>query len=238
MAFYTDISNYYDKIFPLSKATVDFLTDTIGNPPKNILDVACGTGQYALELEKQGYNLKAIDLDSKMIEKAKDKESNVEFMQGNMLNLSKKFDEDKFDAIYCIGNSLVHLDNYNEIESFFLALRKLLVDSGVFVFQIINYDRILSKKVTSLPTIENKEVLLKFERLYNLDESSGKVKFKTILHVENNEIINEVNLIPLLHDDAVSMLKKSGFNEIKTYGDFKRSGFDKETSYSLIVEAR
>ena len=152
-----------------------------------------------------------------------------------MLNLSKKFDEDKFDAI-CIGNSLVHLDNYNEIESFSQLFENYWLIAG-FVFQIISC-RILSKKVTSLPTIENKEVPLKFERLYNLDESSGKVKFKTILHVENNEIINEVNLIPLLHDDAVSMLKKSGFNEIKTYGDFKRSGFDKETSYSLIVEAR
>ena len=77
MAFYTDISKYYDKIFPISKVTVDFLKDSLGNPPKNVLDVACGTGEYALELEKQGYNLKAIDLDSKMIEKLREKAKKI-----------------------------------------------------------------------------------------------------------------------------------------------------------------
>lgn len=242
MAFYADISNYYDKIFPISKTTVDFLSDSIGSPPKNVLDVACGTGEYALELEKKGFNLKAIDLDSKMItklkEKAKNTESKVRFLQGNMMTLYMDMPDESFDAIYCIGNSLVHLDNSNEIQSFFLDVRKLLGKEGVFVFQIINYDRIISKEVSSLPTILNEEIPLKFERFYNLDESSRKIIFKTILHVDNNEIINEVYLYPLMHDDAVAMLRKAGFNEIRVFGDFKRSSFDKENSYALIIEAK
>jgi len=242
VAFYTDISKYYDKIFPISKVTVDFLKDSLGNPPKNVLDVACGTGEYALELEKQGYNLKAIDLDSKMIEKLREKakknNSKVSFMEGNMINLGKDFSDEKFDAIYCIGNSLVHLDNLNEIQVFFQDVRKLLNEDGIFIFQIINYDRIIAKELRSLPTIENKEVPLKFERLYNLDEATGKIIFKTILHVDNKEIINEVNLIPLMYDDAISMLKSAGFNKVKAYGDFRRSCYDKENSYALILEAR
>ena len=63
MAFYTDISKYYDKIFPISK-NGGFSKDSLGNPPKNVLDVACGI-RICIRVRKQGYNLKAIDLDSK-----------------------------------------------------------------------------------------------------------------------------------------------------------------------------
>lgn len=238
MAFYTDISYYYNKIFPISKVTVDFLKDIIGSPPKKVLDVACGTGEYAIELEKQGYILQAVDLDGKMIEKSRNLGSKVKFMQGNMLNLGKDFNEEKFDAIYCIGNSLVHLDNLIEIQRFLQDVHKLLKERGVFIFQIINYDRIIANGVRSLPTIENEEVPLTFERLYDLDKASGKIKFQTILKVENKELKNEVHLIPLLHDEAVSMLKSAGFSKINVYGDFKRSYYDKLNSYALIIEAR
>ena len=67
MAFYTDISKYYDKIFPISKVTVDLLKDSLGNPPKNVLDVAWNWG-ICIRVRKQGYNLKHARLDSKMIE--------------------------------------------------------------------------------------------------------------------------------------------------------------------------
>jgi len=178
MAFYSDISSYYDKIFPISEVTVDFLRESIGRPPKKVLDVACGTGGYTLELDKLGYKIKGIDLDKKMIEKLSEKVNNegckVRFSQGNMLTLSKEVNGEKFDAIYSIGNSLVHLNNYHEIQSFFTDVKKLLNRSGVFIFQIINYDRILSKALKSLPTIVNKEVPLKFERFYDLDESTQK----------------------------------------------------------------
>ena len=69
MAFYTDISNYYDKIFPLSKATVDFLTILLVSM-KNILMWLVGQDNMPWN-QKSKDNLKVIDLDSKMIEKLK-----------------------------------------------------------------------------------------------------------------------------------------------------------------------
>lgn len=242
MAFYDDISKYYDSIFKVSKDTVEFIKRSIGKPPKSVLDVACGTGGYSIELDKQGYNLTAVDIDSKMIEHLSEKtnntESKVKFLQADMLDLYKKFDKDAFEAVYCIGNSLVHLDSLGQIKDFFIDVHKLLVKGGTFIFQIINYDRIITKDIKSLPTIVNESVPLKFERFYSYEKATQKIIFKTILSAPNKTIENQIHLTPLMYDEAISLLKDAGFKEINTYGDFKKNNFNKENSYSLIIEAK
>lgn len=240
MGFYEDISKYYDYIFPVGENQVKFLAKAAGNPPKEILDVACGTGGYSIELAKQGYRVTAVDLDNKMVEELKAKtlnsELNINAIQGNMLTISKELDS-KYDLAFCIGNSLVHLEGEKEIDTYFKEMRSSLVENGSLVIQIINYDRVLTKDVRSLPTIENEKVGLKFSRLYRYDENLNKIYFKTILHVEDKEIENEIPLYPLLSEDMVRLLKNSGFSKFQLYGDFNGNNFDKDNSYALVVVA-
>lgn len=242
MAFYDEISNYYDKIFKVSKDTIDFLKTTIKAPPKNVLDIACGTGGYALSMSSEGYNLTAIDIDEKMIENLKSKttttKNEIKFFKADMLDIKRKFKEEEFQGIYCIGNSLVHLENLELMKKFFQDVYALLSNDGVFVFQIINYDRIISKGIKSLPTITDETVPLKFERKYSYDKQKNKVLFKTVLHLENEVIKNEIYLTPLMYDDAFSLMNECGFKEINACGDFKKSNFNKEESYSLVISAK
>jgi glycine/sarcosine N-methyltransferase len=76
MGFYEQISKYYDYIFPTGKDQVNFIKETAGQPPKKILDVACGSGGYSMELAKSGYAVTGIDLDAEMVNKAKEKAVN------------------------------------------------------------------------------------------------------------------------------------------------------------------
>ncbi len=240
MGFYEDISKYYDYIFPVGKSKVDFIGQVAGQPPKKMLDIACGTGEYSIEFAKQGYAVTSVDLDSKMVDALKNKIKNtsldINAMEGNMLELSEKLDS-KYDLAFCIGNSLVHLDGENEIEKFLKEMKSLLVDNGSLVVQIINYDRVLKKDVTSLPTIENKDIGLEFKRLYSYDNKIDKVLFKTILKVNGKEIENEIPLYPLKSDKFIELLENAGFKDIKLYGDFKGSKFNKNESYPLVIVA-
>jgi glycine/sarcosine N-methyltransferase len=240
MGFYEEISKYYDYIFPVGKPQVNFISKFSGKPPKDLLDVACGSGGYSIELAIQGYNVTAIDLDYNMIEglreKAVNHKLNIKAFQGNMLELRNKINS-RYDLAFCIGNSLVHLEGEAEIEKFFIEMKGILKEDGKLVIQIINYDRVLSQNITSLPTIENQEVGLEFKRIYRYNEKLNKVFFKTILKVDEKEIENEIPLYPLLVEDIVKLLKKAGFNELKLYGDFKESEFNKENSYALVVIA-
>lgn len=240
MGFYEEISKYYDYIFPVGKEQINFVTKVAGEGQKSVLDIACGTGGYALELAKKGYAVTAVDLDSKMVEELKGKslKSNldIEALQGNMLELSSKVSS-KYDVAFCIGNSMVHLDGHEEIEKFFREMKGLLKEEGKLIIQIINYDRVLSKNVQFLPTIENKEVGLTFQRLYRYDEILNKVFFKTILEVEGKKIENEIPLYPALSEDLEKLLRKAGFKDVKLYGDFKGNDFEKHNSYALVVVA-
>lgn len=240
MKFYEEISKYYDYIFPTGKAQVNFLNKFIGDIPKDILDIACGTGGYSLELAKQGNKVTAVDLDAKMVEELKTKalESNlnVNALCGNMLELNDILNS-QYDLAFCIGNSLVHLDGEKEISSFLKAVKAILREQGKLIVQIINYDRVLSQNVSSLPTIENAEVGLKFKRIYRYNKDLNKVFFKTILEVEGKELENEIPLYPLLSYELIRLLHEAGYNDVELYGDFKESEFQKDESYALVVVA-
>jgi len=240
LGFYDEISKYYDYIFPTDMEEVNFLSDMSGDPPKYLLDIACGTGGYSLELIKLGYKVTAVDLDQKMVEELKNKAEKLNIdvvaLQGNMLEIDKKI-QDKFDLAFCIGNSLVHLDGEIEIGMFLKEVKGMLKEDGSLVIQIINYDRILKNKVSFLPTIKNAERGLEFSRTYRCDNEENKIFFKTVLKVDGKIIQNEIALYPILSDSLVYLASKAGFKNIKLYGNLEGGEFNKDNSYVLVLSA-
>lgn len=236
MNFYESIATYYDYIFPLTKEKLNLITSLVNNPPKTLLDVACGTGIYSTWFDTYG-----IDLDLSMINKAKQKaleeHLNCKFYQGNMLQLNDIINN-SFDLIFCIGNSLVHLKNNNEIIHFIKSVYKLLNDNGSMLIQIINFNRIMEKKISQLPTIKNHSIGLMFERNYHHVEKTNKIQFNTVLTVNDKKIENNIPLIPILYEELLSIIKNCGFTNVKTYGDFKFNEYIPSESYQLIIIAK
>ncbi len=240
--FYTSIADYYDYIFPLNKFQVDFILSEITKPynNKSILEAGCGTGNLPLVLSEYGINVTGIDFDSEMINKAIKKcktKTNLIVRYLDMRNLLTTFQNTYYNAIVCFGNTLVHLTDPSDIFSFIKQTKSLLAKNGTLLMQIINYDRILDQSIDSLPTIENKDI--RFQRIYNLDSTSGLIEFKTILDVKSsNEVINnKVLLYPLRKKELTTYLTKAGYKEINYYSNFKKSASD-SNSTPLIVSAK
>lgn len=243
MAFYEQISRYYDYIFPVDAEPLDFIKETAGGPPKSLVDVACGSGGYSVELAKQGYEMTALDDDAAMVRlvqsKADHKKLPVKVMQCDMRYLEDGL-KGKFDGVFCIGNSIVHLGSHKEIETALKQMNKLLQEGGKLILQIINYDRIIKYGVNGLPAIENRDAGLKFTREYLYDRERKIIKFNTLLTIDNgsqkDSYANSIELIPLEKADMERLLRNSGFERLKFYGDFKRSDHD-DHSYLLVIEA-
>ena len=85
--------------------------------PGEILDLACGTGEYSISLAHLGYQVTGVDISEHMIAYAKEKaikeNVNVNFEIDDMLNLSS---ENRYEGIICIGNALVHLNSDEDVK--------------------------------------------------------------------------------------------------------------------------
>lgn len=234
--FYTEISKYYDYIFPTGNPQLQMIKEIVGEAPKDILDVACGSGGYAKNLDDSGHRVTAIDLDRKMVGALKEKDSNIDARVLNMLdieNLNKTF-----DLIFCIGNSVVHLKDNDEIYEFLKSCRNSLKEDGHILIQVINYDRVLGQDVKQLATIENEEVALVFERYYDYLPDRHKINFKTLLKVDGHTLENSVLLHPIKSAEFVGLLEKSGFRNIQLYGSFNGDQYDPMVSIPLIIVAK
>ncbi len=76
--------------------------------PLNVLDIACGTGDSSIELKKNGINVTGIDIADKMLEKAKIKSPDIDFILGSAESLP--FENNSFDAV-TISFGIRNFDN-------------------------------------------------------------------------------------------------------------------------------
>lgn len=233
MDYYNKFSEYYDYIFPFQLPQYNFLKGLI-KPGDKVLDLACGTGNYIIkicqELNVQGVG---IDLDGAMIKKAQQKGANLKnlkLMKKNMLDISDI--KERYNLIYCIGNSLPHLTKSGAIADMLKGIYNKLEDGGIVVLQTVNYD----KKPSSLKTIINRERGLEFIRDYNYE--GNLVGFCTVLKGDDFEVRGKVQLYPLRSEELETMLKTTGFVEIKMFGSFNKEDFESTASGSLVCIAR
>ena len=197
--FYKEICKYYEDIFPTNEAQLNFLNNI--SDGKDYLDIGCATGLVEKNLENLGKNVICIDLEESMVEEARKK--GLKVYEKNMLELDF---EEKFDVCYCIGTTIAHLEDINQICSF------------------IKNDLFLG----ALPTLGTK---VKFTRNYYRENS--KIRFNTVLTTENESFENTQLLVPLLVDDVISFINRLGL-KYEIYGNFKKDKFDEENSPSVV----
>lgn len=237
MSFYTDLSEYYDEVFPVSTDMKTFLKERTEG---KILSLGCATGGVELALsENPNLDLTGIDLNEKMIDLALKKAaslSNVHFMTGDMTKLRELFEPQQFDSVICLGNTLSHLDDMSQVRDFISSVRKILKPRGSFITQIMNYDKIIHDMVMNFPPVKTQKVL--FERFYRFIEN--KILFTTkITDLKTGKIYtNAINLYPILSAQLTSFMQEFGFETFKLYGAYNGEPYSSKYSYHTIVYAR
>ena len=236
---YENIVRYYDCIFPLQPATLKFLCDSF-SPSQPVLDIGCGSGEYTIGLAKSGYDVCGCDLDPAMVAraeaKAREQNAGAAFSVGSMSDLSRLYPAASFGGVFCIGNTLAHAAGHDQLADICEQCHALLRPAGRIVAQVINYDRVISQNLTGLPTIENRERGLSFQRRYDI--AFPKVTFTTTLRVDGITETSVNQLYAITHDELVQCLQEAGFSRIETYGGFAPAPFDLDASQPLIIRAR
>lgn len=109
--------------FVIKNILRDFIKE---NKPREVLDLGCGSGSLSPLFSKSIYT--GIDIDKKLIEYAKLKHPDYNFVVGDVtsFNLNKKF-----DFIFIVG--VLHHLNDMDVKKTLVCMRKCLKDSGKIV---------------------------------------------------------------------------------------------------------
>lgn len=258
MDFYTQMSIHYDDIFKFSRNKLIFLMETLPSGAQ-ILDVGCGTGTYSVPLAMEGYHLVATDLDESMLKRA---EANYNRMKSehshlnggshltqvmNLKDLEKTIQPNQmFNLIYCIGNTLPHVNEKEAIE-FIKTCINHLPSGGRLVLQFVNYEKALlqlnTAPVLTFPPLKFGENM-QFERRYQLisDAVLGEANILFEACFANGEekgpekkALGETKLLGITKNMIESWLVQLDCSNYRFYGDFDRNPYTIE-SPALIVE--
>lgn len=240
MSFYSSIAAYYDLLYPFDETQYRFLETVIdpacGECPgvrtgesalasRAYLDVGCGMGTLLSALSDRFHRLVGVDNDEALLALAAKKllpgeGKKTELLDEDMCELKEVLKEDEFNLVTCMGNTLAHVTKPAKIVEFLSSVFDMLENDGAFVFQSINYDRILAAGIRALPTLTQADVT--FERRYSLPGDDGTIIFETLLQDTRNdvEIRNAIPLFPITKEQLEGFLRAARFGRWTFYGDW------------------
>ena len=133
--YYDDWSENYDETLKLwnyqaPKKSIKFLKETINIKPKNILDLACGTGLFGIELKKiyPKSNIYGSDISKKSLKISLAKKIYIKLKNKNFEELH--YFNTKFDLISLIG-SMTYCKNFKKL---FANINKNIKKKGFVLF--------------------------------------------------------------------------------------------------------
>lgn len=171
MTVFGDYSRYYDLLYRDKDyiGEAQFIHQLIQNyAPKtqSILELGCGTGNHAMLLAKEGYNVHGIDLSEEMLQQARDRLSNLPpdlashltFSQGDIRNVRLK---QKFDVILSLFHVISYQITNEDLQAAFATVKEHLKPNGIFIFDCWYGPAVLSQSPTvRVKRLENEEILI------------------------------------------------------------------------------
>ena len=244
MKFYENIAGFYDDMTRFSdrfeKERPVFQNILKKHNIKTALDVACGTGLHTILLNELGVKTVGVDVSEEMLDLAKTHAQNrgldLTFLNLGMHELVPNFQE-KFDAVFCLGNSLPHLQDIQALNEAVAQFAGVLCPGGAVFLQLLNYKKILENKnrIVNITYNDNKE----FIRFYDFLEN--KIQFNILMIRKETDkaehSLYSTVLVPYSYDNLEHVLKNNNFTNIKDFANLQDQPFLIHTSDNLVMTA-
>lgn len=186
--------------------------------PKNILDLACGTGKLAKIFLDNGYTIEGLDISESMLNIAIKK--GLKVYQGNIVDfeLGKKY-----DLILCVYDSLNYVLKQSDLQKCFKSVNRHLFEKGVLIFDM-NSDYRINK---ILPTYKIDYHKIGDTELFWFNSHRHNTWIGELIIFEKTEDgkyqrfyekhIERAYKLPIIK----KLLKKANFEILETFSDHK-----------------
>ncbi len=188
-----------------------------------VLDLACGTGSIALELDRLGMEVIAVDASSEMLNQAREKASeagaDILFLCQDMRELDLY---GTIDMAVCGVDSLNYLTSVKDLEKCFSLVHNFLEPGGVFLFDMNTKEKFKTVYGNNSYVFEEDGVFCVWQNDYN--EKRGTCDFYVTVFSEEEDgryyREDECHREKCYsHRTVINLLKKCGFEVLGTYSD-------------------
>lgn len=153
----------------------------------SVLDAGCGAGRDAALLQKEGLKVTGVDLSKGLLRVAKQKYPDINFVEGNLLQLP--FEDQIFDGVWS-NTSLLHLETVENVQQALAEMKRVLKPGGIL--------HVVVKAQTGDKTAVVSDKLSghdRFFQYFTLDELTGLLKASKFELISKKEY-SEIETIP------------------------------------------
>jgi len=203
-----------------------------------VLDVATGTGVYALAFAKTGATVIGTDLAPSMLEQARQHAQAhslaIEWLAADMTRIDHTLNR-QFDLVVCMGNSLPHILNRTDLDQTIAGFSRLVNPGGSVAVQVLNYEQIQreNQRIVEINRMQN----LEFIRFYDFTSPHLNFNILTIdwANATAQHHLQSVPLYPWRQSDLQQTMHRAGLQDITAYGSPALEPFVAEQSPTLLM---
>jgi len=138
-----------------------------------IIDVGCGSGKDVDYLTEEGFEVVGIDYSKEMIDEAKERVPNGNFVVQDMAKL--EFDDKTFDGVWCCA-SILHIPKENVFD-ILKGFNRVLKPEGVMYLAVIEGE---GERMVEFPQSKNMPRFFAFYKQREIEELLEGAGFKIL----------------------------------------------------------
>lgn len=187
-----------------------------------ILDCSCGTGDHAIWLARQGFEVFASDISEDMVARALDKAKAhnllIRFFQSSWEELAKKTDQ-TFDLVVCPGNSIAHIEELASLTPTFRSIKKVLKPGASFFFDIRNWEKTFEEASLATQDFEVEKDTDIYHVRYSYNIKGWNTPCTMFVDIkkdgEDEHTHYPFHFLPLAYQHLHDALSEAGFSKIE-----------------------
>jgi len=228
-ALYRQLADYYDKFYWWKDygKEVDFLVDLFGHyavKVRNILDVACGTGNHTKILAAKGYKVTGVDLNDDMLRIARKKLGRrATFVQGDMRDLNEGVSGAGYDAVICLFSSIAYNQTSQDLAKTIRGMVGCTRPGGIVVFDTHFTKQRFWDGHRGEDIFDDGRMMGARLGISKRKGDVGEISFSYLIYDEPKTLLlrNDVHRLGLFNrGELLEEMRKSGLKKLETFEDW------------------
>jgi SAM-dependent methyltransferase len=188
----------------------------------SVVDLCCGTGQLTEVLVKLGYRASGVDISAGMLERAKQRLPEVEFVQADIREYRANR---QYDAVISAYNSLVHLVTPEDLLRALKNVLSMLNGNGVFIFDLYSEEAYRRRWRGSFSKVDAHFACIvraSYDPALRLGENLATIFYENHEHAQtpgNSWTRADVRIVSRCYADSElnDILHRAGFDSIECF---------------------